>query len=67
MSRSMQSNQLNSPEEIIMMKLLSKIQMHEAQKTLLAETINGRTLLESKMISSLQPTFEYSQMKALKP
>ena len=52
----MQSNQPCSPDEAIMMKLLSKIQMHEAQRTLLVETINNRILLESKILSSLQPS-----------
>ena len=52
----MQSTNLESNDEVTMMKLLSKIQMHEAQKTLLSETINNRTLLESKIISSLQPS-----------
>ena len=50
-----------------MMKLLSKIQMHEAQKTLLLETLNTKTLLESKVISSLQPsvgrTFLYQNLE----
>ena len=52
----MQSTPLDPHSEVTMMKLLSKIQMHEAQKTFLSETINNRTLLESKVISSLQPS-----------
>ena len=38
-----------------MVKLLNKIQTLEAQKSLLSETIRQKELLESKMISSLQP------------
>ena len=45
------------------MKLLSKIQMHEAQKTLLFETLNTKTLLESKVISSLQPSVGRKDLK----
>ena len=37
------------------MKLLSKIQTLEAQKSLLTETINQKELLDSNIISSLQP------------
>ena len=37
-------------------EILSKIQMHEAQKSLLTETINNGTLLKSKIMSSLQPS-----------
>ena len=38
-----------------MVKLLSKIQTLEAQKSLLGETLNRKELLDSKIISSLQP------------
>ena len=38
-----------------MVKLLNKIQTLEAQKSLLSETIRQKELLESKIISSLQP------------
>ena len=51
----MQPQQSESPEEINMMKLLHKIQMNEAQKTLLTETMNNQNLLASKIISSLNP------------
>ena len=41
--------------------------MHEAQRTLLLETLNTKTLLESKVISSLQPsvdrTFLYQNLE----
>ena len=38
-----------------MMKLLSKIQSLDAQKALLGETVKHKELLESKIVSSLQP------------
>ena len=38
-----------------MVKLLTKIQTLEAQKSLLTETVNRKELLSSKIISSLQP------------
>ena len=38
-----------------MMKLLSKIQTLEAQKSLLVEVVKSKELLESKIVSSLQP------------
>ena len=38
-----------------MVKLLTKIQTLEAQKSLLSVTINKKELLNSKIISSLQP------------
>ena len=53
-----------------MMKLLSKIQTLEAQKALLSETVKRKDLLESKIISSLQPkvgrTFENISMESRK-
>ena len=53
-----------------MMKLLSKIQTLEAQKSLLSETVKQKELLESKIISSLQPkvgrTFENLNMERRK-
>ena len=53
-----------------MMKLLSKIQTLEAQKSLLSETVKRKELLESKIISSLHPkvgrTFENLNMERRK-
>ena len=51
----MQTRRADTPEEINMVKLLSKIHTLEAQKSLLTETISSRELLNSKIISSLQP------------
>ena len=51
----MQHHCEDKPEEVSMMKLLSKIQTLEAQKSLLTETINQKELLDSNIISSLQP------------
>lgn len=51
----MQTHRADTPEEVTMMKLLSKIQTLEAQKSLLEETIKKKVLLNSKIISSLQP------------
>ena len=51
----MQSPRADTPEEVNMMKLLSKIQTLEAQKALLGETVKHKELLESKIVSSLQP------------
>ncbi len=52
----MQTHHADTPEEVNMMKLLSKLQTLEAQKSLLSETVKSRELLESKIISSLHPT-----------
>ena len=58
-----------------MVKLLSKIQTLEAQKSLLIETVKQKDLLDSKIISSLQPrvgktftnhTIEIRKMQILK-
>ncbi len=51
----MQPN-LEVSEEVTMMKLRDRIQMHEAQKSLLVETLKTKDLLNSKIISSLQPS-----------
>ena len=51
----MQHHCEDKPEEVSMMKLLSKIQTLEAQKSPLTETINQKELLNSNIISSLQP------------
>ena len=51
----MQHISVDTPEEIQMVKLLSKIQTLEAQKTLLTETVSRKELLNSKIDSSLQP------------
>ncbi len=51
----MQTRHADTPEEVNMMKLLSKLQTLEAQKSLLCETVRNRELLESKIISSLHP------------
>ena len=51
----MQLNSVDTPEEVNMMKLLSKIQTFEAQKSLLIQTVEKKELLDSKIISSLQP------------
>ena len=51
----MQSQHADTPDEVNMMKLLSKIQTLEAQKSLLSETVKSKKLLGSKIISSLQP------------
>ena len=51
----MQTRRADTPEEINMVKLLTKIQTLEAQKSLLSVTINKKELLNSKIISSLQP------------
>ena len=52
------------------MKLLTKIQTFEAQKSLLSETVSKKELLESKIISSLQPKvgkfFENPSMESRK-
>ena len=53
--RSTQSHPFESPDEVNMMKLLSKIHIHEAQKSLLSETLKSKVLLDSKIISSLHP------------
>ena len=50
----MQPHRAETPEEANMMKLLSKIQTLEAQRSLLSETINRKELFNSKIISSLQ-------------
>ena len=50
----MQSNP-DSPDEVKLMKLLGKIQTHEAQSRLLSETIKSNELLNSKILSSIQP------------
>ena len=54
----MQPHCVDTPEEINMVKLLTKIQTLEAQKSLLSVTINKKELLNSKIISSLQPKIE---------
>ena len=51
----MQSHQVETPDEVNLMKLLSKIHVQEAQKNLLSETLNKKELLQSKILSSLQP------------
>ena len=51
----MQSQSSDMPEEVNMMKLLSKIQTLEAQKSLLVEVDRNKDLLESKIVPSLQP------------
>ena len=51
----MHTRRADTPEEANMMKLLSKIQTLEAQKSLLEMTIKKKVLLDSKIISSLQP------------
>ena len=70
----MQSQHVDTPEEVNLMKLLGKIQTLEAQKSLLEETVKNRNLLVSNMISSLQPkvgkqfthaNFEYRKQKIL--
>ena len=46
---------METPDEVNLMKLLSKIHVQEAQKNLLLETLNKKELLQSKILSSLQP------------
>ena len=41
--------------DVTLMKLLSKIHVHEAQLNLLKETMKNNSLLVSKILSSLQP------------
>ena len=63
----MQSQHVDTPEEVNMMKLLGKIQTLEAQKSLLEKTLDSRELFASKIISSLQPkvgkTFTSGEME----
>ena len=74
-SRSMQSQHLEASDEVSLMKLLNKIHVHEAQLKLLQETMKDSNLLESKILSSLQPKvgreftnneFENEKMNILK-
>ena len=51
----MENNQMEGGNEIIMMKILEKIQKIEAQKHLLETTLARQKLLNSKILSSLQP------------
>ena len=54
-------------KEINMMKTLENIQKMEAQKRLLETTLTKRQLLNSKILSSLQPkigrTFNYEDLE----
>ena len=43
------------PNDVTLMKLLSKIHVHEAQLNLLKETMKDNNLLDSNVLSSLQP------------
>ena len=51
----MQSQQLGLFDDATLMKLLNKIHVHEAQLKLLEETMKNDNLLESRILSSLQP------------
>ena len=71
----MQSTQLEPSDEVTLMKFLNKIHVHEAQLKLLQETMTDNNLLESKILSSIQPKvgreflsneFETQKQKILK-
>ena len=51
----MQSPQLDSSDEVSLMKLLNKIHVQEAQLKLLQETMKDNDLLNSRILSSIQP------------
>ena len=48
------------------MQLLSKIHSLEAQQSLLSETLHPKELLESKIISNVQPKFGKTQVRKQK-
>ena len=51
----MQSHQMETPDEVNLMKLLSRIHVQEAQKSLLSETLNKKELLQSKIVLTVVP------------
>ena len=63
----MDNMQLERGNETNMMKILEKIQKCEAQKHLLETTLKNQRLLNSRILSSLQPkigrTFDYEDIE----
>ncbi len=66
----MDDNQMEGGSEIIMMKFLEKLQKIEAQKHLLETTLTNQKLLNSRILSSLQPKigrkFNYEDLESKK-
>ena len=66
----MHEHQVEKRDEYRMMKMLNRIQSCEAQKHLLETTLTNNQLLNSKIISSLQPNigkeFKYPDLETRK-